>query len=544
MSNKVIPLFEKDNVKELVDFMNSKAFKPTMTVSLPNSKNYPNQFHTSLNFLQLACFFGSEQIYAYLCQVGFRHDGKKPSLPTCAAAGGNPNILNAVGMVDGDFSEAGFMAIAFNHNDLFTQMIQPRFPDVNYLSPVDHKGYIHYAAEYDNAQAVTYFSQLGVNANIPDKLGFAPIHYAVMKNNVNALTALLHNPYCDVNAVHKDKGTALQMCIKDGLKDCFSILLRRADIKLNTCDKTGKTPLATAVELQKPEIVNILAQVPQVSADLANTKGDTPLMIAAEGKSLQIFKTILQLPTTNVNRYNTDLDTVVHFAVKNTNTEFLETLLHVQNINIDFQNRKGSTPLVFAAEKNATHHFKLLFNTNKVDINSKNDTANTSLHYAVKNKNHELIKLLISCPNINVNIQNDEGETPLHIAVKMNELEAVKTLLLNPKADVDAKNKLGQTPFLLSGTNPEIFAVILSCGRVNINAIDIKWNTIYHIAYNTPKVLKQMTSTVLPVDPTIRNVEGKTAFEKATNKECQDLLTTITQNFFNTYKPPQPIFMQ
>ena len=543
MSNKVIPLFEKDDVKNLVDFMNSKTFKPTMTISIPENKKYPRQFHSPLNFLQLACFYGSEQIYAYLCQVGFRHDGKKPSLLNCAAAGGNPNIFNSVAMVDGDFSEAGFIAIAFNHNDLYTNLIRPRFPDPNVLSS-ENKNYIHYAAEYDNGQAITYFCQQGVNANIHDNYDLAPIHYACMKNNLNALTALLYNPYCDVNASNKDKGTALQMCIKDNLKDCINLLLRRADIKLNTCDKTGKTPLAMAVDLQNQELVNLFAQRQEVSADLANTNGDTPLMLAAKEKNGQIFNTILHMPTTNVNRYNADLNTVVHFAVQNKNTEFLETLVKLPQIDLDFQNRKGSTPLLLAAEKNMTHHFKILLNTKRVNINAKNDAANTSLHYAVKNKNNELISLLIAQPEINVNIQNDEGETPLHMAVKMNEIGAVKALLSNPKSDVDAKNKLGQTPFLLSGTNPEIFSLILQCGRVNINAIDIKWNTIYHFASNTPKVLQQMTATVLPVDPTTRNVEGKTALEKATNKECQALLATITDNFFKTYQPPQPVFLQ
>ncbi|KAH6634643.1 ankyrin repeat-containing domain protein, partial [Chaetomium sp. MPI-SDFR-AT-0129] len=65
-----------------------------------------------------------------------------------------------------------------------------------------------------------------------------------------------------------------------------------------------------------------------------------------------------------------------------------------------------------------------------------------------------------------------DGFTPLHWACRNGREEIVKLLLSTGKVDINARDDLGNTPFHLAiqGRHEEMAKLLLSTGKVDINA--------------------------------------------------------------------------
>jgi ankyrin repeat protein len=124
--------------------------------------------------------------------------------------------------------------------------------------------------------------------NQPDALGSAPIHWAVMKNNHQAVRVLLQN-----------------------------------GAKINVRDNDGFTPLLLAMEYS-PESANILLKN-KADASIASDSGYLPLHYACDVGNIKSVKYILE--KVNINQRDENRRTCLHFAARSGSLNIIKYLL-------------------------------------------------------------------------------------------------------------------------------------------------------------------------------------------------------------------------
>ena len=129
----------------------------------------------------------------------------------------------------------------------------------------------------------------------PMALGAAPIHNAVISQNVGQLTALFREGV-DPNVVDSDGFTALHWAIRLKSRRMINILLDNgADISQRTTDSSRNTPLHLAVATNDESIVRLLLNNGAVAdIDAKNTAGNTPLHIAARFGQIPVITLLIR----------------------------------------------------------------------------------------------------------------------------------------------------------------------------------------------------------------------------------------------------------
>ena len=94
--------------------------------------------------------------------------------------------------------------------------------------------------------------------------GLAPLHLAILAEDIQLLSLLIGDTGSDVNlraADFKRAHTALHMAAEKGATACMRILLEQEEIEVDARDKQGKeTPLLLAIKGKKEEAVRLLLE--------------------------------------------------------------------------------------------------------------------------------------------------------------------------------------------------------------------------------------------------------------------------------------------
>lgn len=128
-------------------------------------------------------------------------------------------------------------------------MPKPRFLEPQHIIP---------ATKDDNFSEVRFLLDSGANANLRDRDGRTPLHWAANRGGIG-LVKLLLDSGADVNARDNDKLTPLHAAARKDRREAAKLLLERG-ADLNAKDKSGKTPQATATELNFTEFAELLQQ--------------------------------------------------------------------------------------------------------------------------------------------------------------------------------------------------------------------------------------------------------------------------------------------
>ena len=128
--------------------------------------------------------------------------------------------------------------------------------DVN-APAVDGTTALHWAVEYDDADAVDLLIKAGAKVDAADRYGMTPLFYAVTNRNA-AISARLLAAGANANGTGEAGDTLLMMAARDGSVDVLQSLLENG-ASVNAKDGvTGQTALMWAVRANNVKAVKIL----------------------------------------------------------------------------------------------------------------------------------------------------------------------------------------------------------------------------------------------------------------------------------------------
>ncbi|WP_341816033.1 ankyrin repeat domain-containing protein [Wolbachia endosymbiont (group B) of Idaea biselata] len=242
---------------------------------------------------------------------------------------------------------------------------------------------LHLAAGAGHEQIVEILIREGnADKDVLDARNHAAIHYAV-NNKKLGVVKLLSNLGANVNVVGSGRNamklSSLHVAISSSNYDerdlCLDIvrcLINVPNAGVNLQDYENKTPLHYAERLKTIEVLLTREDIDPLVKD---DSGKTPFDYAKP----EIKKTLMS------NKYGSEKNSLLHLAAQMGEIELVESILK-EEIDIDISNNKGLSPIYLAAEKGHLHVVKLLL--------KKGANYTPVLHLAIKSNNLELLKTL------------------------------------------------------------------------------------------------------------------------------------------------------
>jgi len=167
---------------------------------------------------------------------------------------------------------------------------------------------------------------------------------------------------------------------------------------------------------------------------------------------------------------------------------------------------------------------------NGAQVNHLDRSSMAAIHKAVIHDRPDCVDALMDAkadPNVAF-----MGDTPLSIAARHNRRKIVQSLLDHKETNVNHRNDQGGTAlhFASAGIvdSPECVELLLSHGA-KVNAQDLKNNTAAMVAcfFNKPRIFQTLIKA--GADVTLRNNEGKDAFDVANEKEFEECKEIVTK---------------
>ncbi|XP_057299481.1 uncharacterized protein LOC130630100 [Hydractinia symbiolongicarpus] len=238
-----------------------------------------------------------------------------------------------------------------------------------------------------------------------------PLHKAIIKNNNEILSMLVHNGAL-VNKQDDAGNTPLYLAALCGHLENVKILVEnKADVDLQIKQKED-SPLHIAVGRGHTTIIEYLLKQ-GADINLMNTEG-TPLYLAVDSNRMSCVKLLID-NNADVNMYVEMCGTPLWRGVAKKDKNVIELLLN-NEADVDLQKeRDNSTPLYKAVDLKWEEGVKLLI-ANAADINISNNDY-PPLSRAVLNKSKNIVELLLS-NGADINALSKSNLTALQLAIK------------------------------------------------------------------------------------------------------------------------------
>ena len=205
----------------------------------------------------------------------------------------------------------------------------------------------------------------------------------------------------DVKANSKDGqgGTPLWWAAYEGHEAVVRLLLEREDVQTDQKDKNGSTPLREATVWGHEKVVRLLLERKDVQADFRDAYDRSVLSMAVAGGHEVIVQLLLERDDVDTNSRDKYGRTPISLAAEYGHKAIVLMLLARDDVKVASQDREGRTPLSFAAERGHETVVKLLLE--REDI--KGDTDHQEpLERAVCWLHEAVVKLLLARGNIKV----------------------------------------------------------------------------------------------------------------------------------------------
>ena len=316
------------------------------------------------------------------------------------------------------------------------------------------------ACTHRQNNAVKLLLEVGSNPNITDKNKNTSLHAAVHGHcRKKDIQAIIDN-FADINAINKNKQTALMIACENGNANVIKVLLKnRADLDIANADGDTCIHVVARRDYSKDIIHTMVNHGANVNTK--NMFNETPLMKANKNGNIDATKELL-----NAGADHTILD------------GFGDTWIH-QSIDGGYRQELIQTMIDHGADVNA--------------INKRNETA---FMKACKTGNVDAIKLLLSV-GANPNIENDDGETWIHHTVIGNWSREVLQVVIAHGGDVNAATKGNITALMLASRtgNADVINVLLAAGA-DPNITDADGYTCLHDAIDVGCTKETLTAFI------------------------------------------------
>ena len=396
------------------------------------------------------------------------------------------------------------------------------------------KSLLHIAISVGNIDIINRLCTLGINMGMEDWKERTPILYAVMKDNVKVVEALLqYQDKFDLDDVDIERNSIIHHAVMNDNLDMVHKLCTIPTMGIDLRNINGDTPLLCAAREGKASIVRELLQYPgRIDINSQGNDGNTALHLAVRGKHIEVVRLLLEaginIPTMNnenknavmlcaisdaveimevfleyhdklggfdINMVDGNNCSLVHYAVRYNSPKVLQLLANIPHINLAHQDINGNTPLLHAVMENKEPILReLLQYRDRVAINSQANDRYTALHVACEESRSDIVELLLAA-GCDHDIRNTYGSLPFHIACAKGNTGIVRSLLPHKhKFDIYSQTNNGHTALYLAARyhHVEIVRLLLEAG-INITDMNTRnGNAIMYCALSDAVELMEL----------------------------------------------------
>lgn len=280
---------------------------------------------------------------------------------------------------------------------------------------------LHLAAMLNEANAVRFLLNKGVNVNEQNALLHTPLHLAAGAGHEEIVEILIREGNADKDVLDVRNHAAIHYAVNNKKLEVVKLLSNLgANVNIAGSGRNAMKLSSLHVAISSSnyderdlclDIVRCLINVPNAGVNLQDYENRTPLHYAERLKTIEVLltredidplvkddsgKTPFDYAKPEIkkalmsNKYGSEKNSLLHLAAQRGEIEIVDAILK-EEIDIDIVNNKGLSPIYLAAEKGHLHVVKLLL--------KKGANYTPVLHLAIKSNNLELLKVLFNEKN-------------------------------------------------------------------------------------------------------------------------------------------------
>lgn len=389
-------------------FAAAKGYESIVRMLLAREDHHlESEDETGKNALAYAIKGGHETIAEMLRQAGLSEERDEAQSETSSAPAGDDdadmdtqtpadscNALVKSSMTQGTNDEPLSRAIDSGKQDALLSAIQSK----------------------DVHTAHTLARQSGIDGTALDNMGMSPLLWSV-KSNMPSVTRML---MATTHALHVDKQgrNLIHHAAMADNGEIFPFLVKMG-VPVDEPDKSGRTPLSHAAELDRVAIVKLLLQNTAVDVNRADETGRTPLSYAAGGGSDQTIQLLLERPGIKVTLAAENGRTPLSYAcIHSTSSAPTFELLSAADASVaDVADKNGQTPISWAAGSGSAAVCSRLISLG-VDVERMDKNRRTPLSLAAERAYADVVRVLLETRRVDKMSKCAAGRTPLDWAVR------------------------------------------------------------------------------------------------------------------------------
>jgi ankyrin repeat protein len=235
-----------------------------------------------------------------------------------------------------------------------TRMLLGRCPSHVHHTDNSGRSLLHHAILASDDDILHYLIQMGVPGDSSDEYGRTPLSYAAERGQISNV----------------------------------EVLIRHANVNINSTDNCNRTALSYAAERGQDVVIGLLLKTPGVNAVIASRDGRTPLSYTCAHPLLPTFEMIYFFDTTAAKIVDAQGRSPLSWAAGHGSVPVCSFLIGL-GVDINDPDQDGRDPLSHAAEKAQQDIVRLLLQTSCAMPSSRDKSGRTPLDWTLSHFNYD-----------------------------------------------------------------------------------------------------------------------------------------------------------